>query len=112
MSPNICGKIFYQVMKPRVEYHPAAKREIVASKNWYDKQSEGLGLEFLLEVKKSEKKVIENPKMYPFYEGETQRFLLDRFPFSLIYLFTEGIIQVVAIAHNSRKPKYWITRIE
>ena len=99
-------------MKFKLEYHPAAKSEIIDSREWYDKQARGLGLEFLRDLQRAEQKILANPLLYPFYEGETRRILLDKFPFSLIYLFSKNEIQVVAIAHQRRKPKYWTKRIQ
>lgn len=98
-------------MKPQIEYHPLAKSEIIDSGEWYDKQARGLGLEFLHDIQRAEQKLVENPLLYPFYEGETRRVLLDRFPFSVIYLFSEKTIQVIAIAHQRRKPQYWTKRL-
>jgi len=43
---------------------------------------------------------------------QTRRFLLRKFPFILIYRERAGgDIQIVAVAHTSRKPGYWKERI-
>jgi hypothetical protein len=42
----------------------------------------------------------------------TSRFLLRKFPFTLIYRERpSGVIQIVAVAHTSRKPGYWKHRL-
>jgi len=45
----------------KIEYHPLAKLEIQESAHWYDDKMDGLGLEFLLEVKSAESKIQKNP---------------------------------------------------
>ena len=97
-------------MLRKIEYHPSAKLEIQESARWYDRRVAGLGLEFLLEVKSAESKIQENPYTWPKYEAETKRFLLKRFPYSIIYLVTEERIQIIAVAHYKRKPGYWKKR--
>jgi hypothetical protein len=40
-----------------------------------------------------------------------RRFLLHRFPYLLIYREREdGVIQILAVAHTSRRPGYWKER--
>ncbi|MGH9495390.1 MAG: type II toxin-antitoxin system RelE/ParE family toxin [Candidatus Sulfotelmatobacter sp.] len=41
----------------------------------------------------------------------TRRYLLKRFPYILIYREWQGDIQIVAVAHTSRKPGYWKNRL-
>lgn len=98
-------------MEKQVEYHPKAKTEIRESLSWYEDKVIGLGLEFLLEVKSAESQVVQNPKIYPFYEGETRRFILKRFPYALIYIESAERIIIVAVAHCKRKPGYWKDRL-
>ena len=48
-------------MLRQVEYHPEAKSELRESGIWYDDKVDGLGLEFLLEVKNAESRILQNP---------------------------------------------------
>lgn len=98
-------------MEKQVEYHPKAKNEMRESLNWYEDKGIGLGLEFLLEVKSAKSRVVQNPGLYPFYEGETIRFILKRFPYALIYLKSAERITIAAVAHCKRKPGYWKDRL-
>ena len=99
-------------MLRQVEYHPKAKAEIQKSANWYDKKVDGLGLEFLLEVKAAESKIVKNPESWAIYEHGTRRYIMKRFPFSIIYLQSDKKIQIVAVAHNKRRPEYWKNRVD
>jgi hypothetical protein len=52
----------------------------------------------------------ESPERWPAYVGATRRFLLGKFPFSIVYRARAGSILVLAVAHAKRRPGYWRTR--
>jgi len=54
--------------------------------------------------------IIEFPQTWPKFQKSFRRFLLSRFPFSVIYREQENEIYVVAVMHNSRRPGYWLKR--
>jgi hypothetical protein len=47
----------------------------------------------------------------PYFEG-TRRYLMQRFPFSVVYRQKRRTLQIVAVAHSKRKPGYWKVRVE
>ncbi len=94
----------------RLVFHPDVLSEISASYNWYQEQAEGLGEDFLTELESSYDAVCELPDTWPRFKKGFRRFLLSKFPFSIIYRFDENTIYVVAVMHNSRKPGYWKDR--
>jgi len=98
-------------MLRQVEYHPEAKSEIQESGIWYDDKVDGLGLEFLLEIRDVEFRILQDPELWPIYEVGTRRYVMQRFPFAVIYLVSEQKIQIVAVAHCKRKPGYWKNRV-
>jgi plasmid stabilization system protein ParE len=40
----------------------------------------------------------------------TRRYVFPRYPFSLIYRVAHGVMTVVAVAHQRRKPGCWVER--
>ena len=55
---------------------------------------------------------MEAPQRWALGPHSTRRFLLRKFPFTLIYRERPtGAIQIVALAHTSRKPGYWKHRL-
>ena len=52
------------------------------------------------------------PDTWPIYLHGTWRYLLDRFPYSVIYREKSGVIQIIAMAHHRRKPGYWSKRVD
>lgn len=99
-------------MLRQAEYHPEAKSEIIESASWYDDKVDGLGLEFLFEVKNAESHIVQNSELWPNYEAGSRRYIMKRFPFAVIYLTSEEKIQIVAVAHCKRKPGYWKDRLK
>jgi plasmid stabilization system protein ParE len=44
------------------------------------------------------------------FEGEIRRFLLRKFPYLVIYEIHPDLVEVLAVAHASRMPDYWVDR--
>lgn len=95
---------------PRIIFHPDIAREIKASYEWYQNQAEGLGDDFMAEVESAYEAIAELPNTWPKFSNNCRRFLLSRFPFSVIYRAKNNSIFVVAVMHNSKKPGYWERR--
>ena len=66
---------------------------------------------FLAELDLAVERIAENPEMYPHYIRGTRRYLLQRFPFYLIYREVHGKVELIAVAHGRRRPGYWKKRI-
>lgn len=97
-------------MKP-ITYHPKANEEIDEAYSWYAKQSVRAADGFFEEYFAAIKKVGGQPKgSSPFLHG-TERIILDRYPFSIIFRELPHKIQVVAVAHAKRRPGYWAKRL-
>ncbi len=92
-------------------FHPETKDDISNAYTWYQQQAEGLGDDLLAELETAFEAINEYPEAWPRFTANTRRFLLSRFPFSVIYVPTPDMIHVVVIMHNSRKPGYWLDRL-
>ena len=44
-------------------------------------------------------------------EPDIRRVPLQRFPLSIVYRENPGGFQVLAVAHNRRRPQYWLGRL-
>ncbi len=67
-----------------VEFHPEAVAEASAAVRWYKERSDSAADAFLAELDRGIEKIVQAPRMWPEYAKGTRRFLLRRFPFSLI----------------------------
>ena len=96
---------------PNITFHPDIEREVKASYLWYQDQAVGLGGDFLAELEAAFETIVEMPETWPKFQLGFRRFVLSKFPFSVIYCFKAETVFVVAIMHNSRKPGYWNDRV-
>jgi len=95
---------------PEILFHPDIVTEVKAAYDWYQNQAEGLGDDLLNELESAYQAITEFPDTWPKFQRGFRRFLLSKFPFSVIYRSGNDSIYVVAIMHNSRKPGYWKKR--
>ena len=93
-----------------LEFHPAARREVERTHAWYWERSEAAADGFLLEVESALDEIAEAPNRWPRHLHGTRRFMLRRFPFSIVYTALVGTVRVVAVAHAKRVPGYWRRR--
>jgi plasmid stabilization system protein ParE len=99
----------------RLVLHPDAVAEATAAGDWYESQRPGLGADFAGEVERAFEMISENPQTWPAWPGfpiglGVRRFLLPRFPFALAYVVRADDVVVLAVAHTSRRPGYWLSR--
>ena len=93
------------------QLHPAAWQEFEAADDWYLSRSFDASVAFLSDVFGALETISEAPDRWPGHLYGTRRFVLHRFPFSVIYLDDPDLVTVIAIAHGKRKPGYWKRRV-
>ena len=74
-------------------------------------ESVGLGHDFLADVQQRIDLLCQYPKSGTRIDPKLRRILLHRFPLSIIYFEEPDSIVIVSIAHHSRRPGYWQSRI-
>ena len=60
------------------------------------------------DVQEASMRIVEYPQAWSVYRGDVRKCLLHRFPYSLLYSIEEDHILVIAVAHQHRRPYYWI----
>ena len=91
-----------------VRLHPLAADEAEAARAWYFVRNPTVAGAFLLELDAAIANIAEAPKRWPRMQGPFRRYLLHRFPFSIVYLERHDFIEVIAVAHHRRHPGYWL----
>ena len=93
-----------------------AARELDEAIQWYEHESPGLGGRLLDAFEHAI--ALLSGKMPPLLplDGTAEalgakRIILRRFPFSVIVIHRFDEFIVVALAHHSRKPGYWLERV-
>lgn len=94
-----------------IRYHPEARAEFLHEVEYYSRWSVRLGERFDKAVLTAEARAAETPELWPKYKHETRRVVDRKFKFSLVYLYSESDITVVAVAPFRRRPGYWKARL-
>ena len=98
-------------MVPKVvKFHPDAAEEAEAARNWYEERSLVASRAFISEMMHAVDQIAQAPEMWPTFEEDTRRYVFPKFPFSLIYSLVGNEIQIIAVAHSKREPRYWQNR--
>jgi plasmid stabilization system protein ParE len=83
--------------------------------SWYESHRFGLGAAFLDAVDNAVARIAEMPSMgspLPGTADETiRRRSVLRFPYHVIYLELPERLQILAVAHDRRRPGYWMGRV-
>ncbi len=97
-------------MPPELRLHPDAIAEAQAAREWYEHRNPIAAESFMQEFDHAIQSINQFPDRWSPYSHGTRRFLLRRFPFFVVYQSGDGVIEVLAVAHGSRRPEYWKTR--
>jgi len=66
-----------------VSFRLAARRDVLAARQWYDAQAPGLGAAFATAVQEAVERLTLFPESAPMVAGKNRRILLGRFPYAL-----------------------------
>jgi plasmid stabilization system protein ParE len=82
---------------------------------WYEHQRVGLGLDFLSAVDVAVIRIEENPRIGSRVPGlgdeDIRRVFVRRFPYHVVYVELADRVQILAVAHDRRRPAYWVGRL-
>jgi len=93
-------------------FHPAAEAKFLESVGYYESKVPGLGNAFIEEFEVLAELIGESPEAWQVrLEPDIRRAPLHRFPLSIIYRKKLGAFQVLAVAHDRRRPYYWLGRL-
>lgn len=84
----------------RQPFSSHAQSDIAEAYAWYEKQSSGLGDDFLMAVHEQVGRITALPEMGMVYRTHFRRVLLSRFPYALFYRTNSQGIRVVAVFHH------------
>lgn len=91
--------------------HPLAWEEIEAADEWYLAHTYDASVAFLSDLNSALENISQSPSRSQKYLFGTRRFVIQRFPFSVVYLDDPDVVFILAVAHSKRKPGYWKGRL-
>ncbi|HVT05720.1 MAG TPA: type II toxin-antitoxin system RelE/ParE family toxin [Thermoanaerobaculia bacterium] len=91
-----------------------AKGEIRDAARWYRERSPAVAQQFIAETRRALEFLEEFPgagSAIPYADDpQTRRFPIRTFPYQIVFVELDDILEVVAVAHDQRRPGYWIPR--
>ena len=92
----------------RYSLHPEAAEDLREAGEFYrERAGTNLSQSFLTEFERSVSMLLEHPSLSAMWRHGKRRYLMRRFPYSLIYTVSDEEIRILAVAHHSRRPGYW-----
>ena len=88
-----------------------AEQDFTESLCWYAERSQRAAAGFEAEFARALEVIAADPDRYPFCDDRHRYYLMKRYPFQVIYRrVSKEILLIVAVAHASRRPEYWLDR--
>jgi plasmid stabilization system protein ParE len=89
---------------------PAAAKDLQRAHEWYEAEREGLGGDFLEEVRQTIVRVAATPEAYAVVSRDTRKCLVRRFPYGVFFRILDEVVVIVACYHLRRRPASWKRR--
>ena len=94
------------------EFLAEAEEELREAARYYEKEAAGLGLAFLIEAHRAVHEIEAFPEAWTTVRQGIRKKPLSRFPYNLLYSIEADSILIIAVAHQMRRPTYWLSRIK
>jgi len=88
-----------------IKLHPDAQIDLEKALIYYSNISNNLKNDFINTLDMYFNKIVNFPTLYPFETKTSQKVVIDKFPYVIIYEKYKDIIMILAIFHTKRKPK-------
>lgn len=95
----------------RISFHPGASEDYAAAYSWYFKRGATLAANFESEIERGVRLISQHPTRWAKFDSDRRRFIVRKFPYSIIYEVHGDDVIVLAVAHGRRRPGYWRERI-
>ncbi|NBZ96682.1 MAG: type II toxin-antitoxin system RelE/ParE family toxin [Proteobacteria bacterium] len=101
-------------MTHRIIVRKEAEEDLLEGALWYEGLEDGLGKDFLAEVRAAIERTSENPLLYPSLRSnpDVRRVLTRRFKYRIFYILRTDAIVIFAVLHAARHDRRWIGRVD
>lgn len=93
-----------------LKLHPLAENDLIIALNYYFEISPKLEKRFLSHIDKQFNNILNSPNLYQYETETSQKVVMKKFPYIIIYEQYEDIIMILAIFHIKQNPKKLIQR--
>jgi len=97
-------------MTREIIFHIEAEAEVLQALEWYAERSAIAARAFVHELTHVVSLAVRSPEVWPKVFENTRRIVFPRYPFDLVFRLRGETVEIVAVAHQRRRPSYWIDR--
>ncbi|HQY07602.1 MAG TPA: type II toxin-antitoxin system RelE/ParE family toxin [Burkholderiaceae bacterium] len=90
---------------------PPAEAELLEAISYYSAIRADLGVRFEQAVSHAVRAAVAHPERGAPRSRSTRRWLVTGFPFGVIYRARPEEVVIVAVAHERKRPEYWVRRV-
>lgn len=95
----------------KVIFEPLALAEFSEAARWYATEAgQVYATDFRNEVRRTLSMASDHPTMGTPANNNTRQLVVHRYPYSIVYRIVAETLHVIAVAHHSRRPAYWVGR--
>jgi len=87
-----------------IKLHPKAEEDLKEALDYYLEIDLNLEKKFIYYLDLTFNKILDFPNLYQYETKTSQKILIDKFPYTVMYEQYENIIMILAIFHTSRNP--------
>ncbi len=88
--------------------HPEAENDLLDAAEFYREQADtALSQCLLTEFEYALSMLLQHPRLGALWRPGKRRYVMRRFPYSVIYTIVGEEMHILAVAHHSRRPGYW-----
>lgn len=88
-----------------LKLHPLAENDLRIALNYFYEISPKLEKRFLSHIDNKFNNILKSPKTYQYETKTSQKVVMDKFPYIIIYEQFEDIIMILAIFHTRQNPE-------
>jgi len=92
-------------MAKSVKISSLAQKDLLESSEWYEEQTFGLGERFAEIIYGSINTIANDPLIYKKVKSDIREFVVEQFPYLIIYEYKSDVVNIIRIFHTSRNPK-------
>ena len=93
-----------------LKLHPLAENDLKIALTYYFDISPRLEKRFLSHIDKQFNNILNSPNLYQYETETSQKVVMKKFPYIIIFEQYEDIIMILAIFHTKQNPKKLIQR--
>ena len=95
----------------RLDAEAAVEFDVESAFDWYESEEPGLGLQFLEQLRRAYRRILENPHGYQELRSGIRRGLTRQFPYAVYFFIEDDTVLILAVLHTVRDPAEWQRRI-